>query len=352
MDDSIRLERQRGDRALRAMVAIVTTILTVAALGITQSVFAPLSFALFIIAIVWPLQSRLQAWMPKLVALTLTMLTTVAVILGFAWVVTWGFARVAHYVVGEVPRLQIVYNQWDEWLEGHGIAVASLWVEHFNMGWLLRVFHRITIMANGALSFALIVVIYVILGLLEIDDAVRRLRSMRTRKLGIVLLAGGARTAIKFRRYMLVRSVMSVVTGIFVWGLIWLFGVPLAVEWGVIAFALNYVPFIGPLVATVLPSLFAAAQLAVWQDAILIFGCLNFIQFFTGNYLEPLIAGSVLSMSPFFMLFAIFFWTYLWGIPGTFIGVPIVIAMQTICEQHESSRWLADLLGGADSPRE
>jgi hypothetical protein len=63
---------KRGNRALMAMVAIVTTILTVAGLGIAQPVFAPLSFALFVLAIVWPLQARLQAWMPKLLALALT----------------------------------------------------------------------------------------------------------------------------------------------------------------------------------------------------------------------------------------------------------------------------------------
>ena len=144
--------------------------------------------------------------------------------------------------------------------------------------------------------------------------------------------------------------------GILVWGFISLCGLPLAQEWGVIAFALNYIPFIGPLVATVLPTLFAIAQFEAWQNAILVFGCLNLIQFLVGSYLEPRIAGSILSMSPFMVLFAVFFWTFLWGIAGAFIGVPIVIAVLTICEQHASSRWVAELFGapaahGTDGPR-
>ena len=49
---------------------------------------------------------------------------------------------------------------------------------------------------------------------------------------------------------------------------------------------------------------------------------------------------------PFVVLFAIFFWTFLWGLFGTFIGVPIALAILTFCAQHPSSRWLADLLGG------
>lgn len=348
LDKSIRRERRSSDRALRAMVGVGTTILVVTALGITQAIFAPLTFALLVIAIVWPLQALLQARMPKLLALCLTMLATTAVIVAFGWTITWCFARVGQYVLGQASRFQIAYNELTEWLERHGIVVASLWTEHFSMGWLLQVFHQITTWVNGTLSFTLVVLIYVILGLLEVDNSGRRLRSAETPELGTILLKGVARAAQKLRRYMLVRSLMSVLTGLFVWGFTWLCGLPLPLEWGVIAFALNYIPYIGSLVATVLPALFAAAQFASWQDAMIVFGCLNLIQFLVGSYLEPRVAGNVLSMSPFMMLFAVFFWTYLWGIPGSFIGVPIAIAIQTICEQHASSRWVAYLLGGAE----
>jgi predicted PurR-regulated permease PerM len=52
------------------------------------------------------------------------------------------------------------------------------------------------------------------------------------------------------------------------------------------------------------------------------------------------------SSKPFFVLLAVFLWTYLWGLFGAFIGVPIVIAVITFCGHHPSSRWVADLLGG------
>ena len=120
------------------MVGIGTAILVVAALGIAAPVFAPLTFALFIIAIVWPLQARLQARLPKLVALAISMLATILVIGAFAWVITWGFSRVGRYIITDAARFQLLYNQMTEWLEGHGIVVESLWAEHFNVGWVLR----------------------------------------------------------------------------------------------------------------------------------------------------------------------------------------------------------------------
>jgi predicted PurR-regulated permease PerM len=132
-----------------------------------------------------------------------------------------------------------------------------------------------------------------------------------------------------------------------VWAFALLAGLELATAWGVIAFVLNYIPFIGPLVATVFPSLFALAQ-GSWQLAIVVFVVLNLIQFLIGSYLEPRIAGAALSVSPFLVLFAVFFWAFLWGIPGAFIGVPIVIAALTLCEQRQSTRWIATLLSGRE----
>ena len=352
MRDPAERARRMSDRGLRAMVGIGAAILVVTGLGVGQPVFAPLAFALFIIAIVWPLQARLQALLPKLVALAISMLVTIVVIGAFAWVITWGLNRVGRYVVTDAARFQLIYNQLTQWLEGHGIVVETIWTEHFNVGWILRLFQAITTRVNGALSFSLVVLIYVILGLMEVDDAARRIRGMKNQEAGQVLLAGGLNTAAKFRRYLLVRSLMSVVTGVLVWGFISLCGLPLAQEWGVIAFALNYIPFIGPLVATVLPSFFAVAQFGTWQSVVLVFACLNLIQFLVGSYLEPRIAGSVLSMSPFMVLFAVFFWTYLWGIAGAFIGVPIVIAILTICDQHVSSRWVTELFGAPAAVRD
>ena len=143
---------------------------------------------------------------------------------------------------------------------------------------------------------------------------------------------------------MLVRSVMSVLTGAVVWGITLLAGLELATAWGVIAFVLNYIPFIGPLFATVFPTLFAIAQFESWQLALIVFLSLNLIQFLIGSYLEPRIAGAALAVSPFSILFAVFFWSFLWGIPGAFIGVPIVIAVLTVCEQHEVQQM------GSDAP--
>ena len=84
--------------------------LVVAALGQASKVFAPLAAAIFIIALVWPVQKQLQSWMPKLVALAITIIVTVAVCLGFASLAAWGFGRVGRSLVAELPRYQALYS--------------------------------------------------------------------------------------------------------------------------------------------------------------------------------------------------------------------------------------------------
>lgn len=330
---------------LRVAVGIIASVAIAIAAYQAANVFAPLALAIFMISIVWPLQSRLQLHMPKLVALAITLFLTIAVCIAFASLAVGAFGRVGHSLIADSARYQALYQDVVARLDDHGVSVAGLWAEHFNVGWLLQAAQRLTSRINTTLTFWLIAFTYLIFGLLEVDDIHRKVRALDNREMARVLLDGSAATAIKFRKYMLVRTQMSVVTGLLVGAFAWITGLPFAAEWGVIAFVLNYIPYIGPLVATLSPTLLAMTQFESWQAVLGMFVGLNIIQFVVGNYVEPRVAGSLLSVSPTVVLFAIFFWTFLWGLFGTFIGVPIALAIISFSDQHPSSRWVADLLG-------
>lgn len=330
-----------------AVIVLIGVIMTLACAYLASAVIAPVIFALFMIALMWPFQRFMQAHMPKGLALFLSMMVVAAVLVVFGWIFAWGFGRVTRWIIADAGRFQALYNQATIWLEGHGIVFTSLWAEHFNVGWLVRAAQQISARFNTTLSFWIVVFVYVVLGLLEVDGAGRKLHGLRNQTVAGVMQRGAVETAAKLRHYMAVRTVMSLMTGVLVWAFATAAGLPLAAEWGVMAFTLNYIPFIGPLIATLLPTLFAMAQFDSWQAVLIVFASLNLIQFVVGSYLEPRIAGAALSMSPFVVLFSVFFWSYLWGILGAFIGVPIAIAVITFCAQHPSSIWLSQLLGAA-----
>jgi predicted PurR-regulated permease PerM len=336
---------------MKISIGIIAAVLVVAAAGLAGAVFAPLALALFIIALVWPAQSWLQARISRLPALAVTIVMTLACGLAFTSMAAWGFGHVGRSLVTDAARYQSIYDSIVMWLDGHGVSVAGLWAEHFNVGWLLRTTHYVTGRVNTTLTFWLIALVYVTLGLLEVDDVRRKIEALENHETARVLLDGSAETAAKLRRYMLVRTQMSALTGVFVGAFAWMFGLQFATEWGVIAFTLNYIPFLGPFIATLFPTLLAMAQFDSWQAVLTLFICLNVIQFVIGSYIEPRFAGNVLSISPPVVLFATLFWTFLWGLFGTFIGVPIALAVLSFCGQHPSSRWIADLLGGPSRPK-
>lgn len=335
----------KEDRWLRAGVGVLAALAILAALYFASAIFAPITYALFIIAIAWPMQSRLQTRLPKLLALAVVVLVIVVAFVIFGSLIVWALSRVGRSLINDTARFQLLYGQMAEWLNTHGIGIATLWTEYFDVRWLVRAVQEIAARLNTTIGFCLVVLVYVILGLLEVDDAGRRIQVLENREAARVLFEGSAASAAKFRRFLVIRTQMSAITGMVVWALASVAGLQLAVEWGVIAFALNYIPFIGPFIATVMPTLFALAQFASWQAAVAMFCCLNVIQFVIGSYIEPRVAGSALAISPFLVLFAVFFWTFLWGLSGAIIGVPITIAVLTFCAQHRSSRWLSDLFG-------
>jgi predicted PurR-regulated permease PerM len=333
-------------RGQLTLLGLSTAILVLAAIHFAWPILAPLVFSLFVIALVWPLQLALQRRIPRLLGVVVTVLVVTVTIAVIGTLLTWGFSRAARWLIADAARFQAIYLQTTEWLEGHGFAVAGLFGDVFTPSRMLATVQTIGVRLQMILSFTIVTLVFTILGLLEVDHAAAKLRAMPNAARAAALARATRDTATKLQTYMLVRTAMSLITGALVAGFAALVGLPLAVEWGVIAFALNYIPFIGPFVATVIPTLFAVAHFGSWEIPLAVFAGFNVIQFVVGSYLEPRVAGNALSISPFIVLLAVFLWSFLWGLPGAFIGVPIVIAVLTICEQFEGSRWVARLLAG------
>ena len=236
--------------------------------------------------------------------------------------------------------------RWTGWLESYGIFIAE-GMEQYDARAFIGLLRTIAAEANQFVGFCVVVFLLLTFGLTELDGFRRRLDSLAPR-IGPDISRTTAEIAAKIRRYMLIRTLASVITGVAVFVFTLSIGLDLAIAWGVISFVLNYIPYIGTLIAVLLPVVFASVQFESWQMVIFIFGGLYLIQFLIGSYIEPIIAGRALAISPFVMLVSFFFWAFLWEIPGAFIGIPMTIALLTICEQNPSLNWLAKLLSSRD----
>lgn len=335
-----------GLSATGGLLLVCTIILVGAALSWGEMVFAPAAFAVFIVMVVWPLQSLLETRMPRTVAMIVTVLVTLVCVVALLTLFAWGMSVVGQWLIGNGARFQELYGAGIDWLEGHGVSVAGQISDTFNTAWMVRMVQAALGRLNGLAGFATLVFAFAVLGLLEVKPLKQRLAAAGGRFGGIDILAAGRETARHFRKYMMVRTIASALTGAIVWIIASLVGLEHPAAWAAIAFTLNYIPFLGPLVATLLPTLFALVQFESLQIALLVLVCLTLVQFVIGSYLEPILTGSTLSISPFAVMFMVFLWSMLWGLTGAFIGVPVLVAVLTLCRQVPAMRWLSVMLAG------
>lgn len=332
--------------AVGGMLLLCTVIIVLAALSWGELVFAPAAFAVFIVMVVWPMQSWLQDRLPRMLAMLITIVVTLICFAFLLLLFAWGISVIGQWLVGNAARFQTIYQAAADWLEGHGVGLAGTLSDTFNMTWVVRFVQSLAARLNGLAGFATLVFAFAVLGLLEVDNLASRLRKAGSRFGGIDLVAAGREISGHFGTYMLVRSVASIITGVAVWIVAHLVGLEHPAAWAAIAFTLNYIPFLGPLVATLLPTFFALLQFESVQVAVIVLVSLTIVQFVIGSYLEPVFTGSTLSISPFAVMFVVFLWSMLWGLTGAFIGVPVLVAVMTLCRQIPAMRLLTVMLAG------
>ena len=150
--------------------------------------------------------------------------------------------------------------------------------------------------------------------------------------------------------YLLVKTAVSIVTGVMVFGVCKLFSLELAVAMGILTFVLNYIPNIGSILATIVVSLIAFVQLEDPSLTLAIFIAVTTIQFLNGNVIDPMLMGHALRLSSFGIIINLAFWAAVWGIPGMFLSVPIMVAIMIICSHIPELRGVAVLLSREGLP--
>ena len=144
----------------------------------------------------------------------------------------------------------------------------------------------------------------------------------------------------QFRRYFLTRLALGTITGLLYMGWLSLFGIDFILVWGLLALLLNFIPTVGSLIAGIFPVLFAFAQ----KDpgtALLIGGGLLVIEQVMGNFVDPNLLGKRLSVSPLVILVSLLFWSWIWGIAGALVAVPMTVLLTQLFAQIPPLRPLA-----------
>ncbi len=135
----------------------------------------------------------------------------------------------------------------------------------------------------------------------------------------------------QIQRYIAIKTLVSFFTGVFAGIVLVTWGLDFAIVFAFLTFILNYIPNIGSFIATVFPVAIAIFQFDTIWPAIWILVILITLQQVMGNLVEPRLMGKGLGLSPLVVLFSLFFWGWLWGIPGMILATPMTAIVKIVC---------------------
>jgi predicted PurR-regulated permease PerM len=190
------------------------------------------------------------------------------------------------------------------------------------------------------------VVLFVVFLLLEavsfkekLDCAFEGGRAGQIKKIGADIMR-------QVSRYLSIKFVISLVTGVIVAAGLSLVNLEFAVVWGIIQFILNFIPSLGSITVGVGAGLFALIQF--WPEpAPVIFVALVMlgVNVIIGNVLEPKIMGDNLGLSPIVVLLSLLIWGWIWGFAGMILAVPMMVIIRIVCENFPVLEPISILLG-------
>nr|WP_255607664.1 AI-2E family transporter [Ancylobacter sp. Lp-2] len=127
---------------------------------------------------------------------------------------------------------------------------------------------------------------------------------------------------------------LGVATGLLAWAL----GLPTPVMWGVLAGVLNYIPYVGPAIMTLVLALVGLVSFPGPFEGLLPAGLFVVLTSIEGQLLTPLIVGRRVALNPFAVFLSMALWTWLWGPIGTFLSVPLLIAAMALVDALLATR--------------
>lgn len=145
-------------------------------------------------------------------------------------------------------------------------------------------------------------------------------------------------------RFLIVKFVVSFLTGLGFSIVAWVSGLSFPVFWGLLAFVLNFVQMIGSIVSTVLAVLFAYIEVDQTETVLMLAVAFTFVQVIFGSVIEPVFMGKSFRINIIAILIMLMFWGYLWGIPGMIVSIPMTVLIKTLLEQFEGTQKIAKLM--------
>jgi predicted PurR-regulated permease PerM len=348
---------------------LLTVIVVVAVLRSAQDLFVPLALAILLTFLLAPIVARLQRWhVNRLIAVFLSLGLALALVMGVGDVIFGQFTDLAH----QLPQYELHLREHIAHLRGFlrgGISdsldaldrLASQIQDLSPVSGLPAGVQKVEIVQPRAslfeiardvlgplvkpLGWALAVMVLVAFMLLRLPDLRERLiRLLGPRNLQATTAALDDAAA-RVSRYLLSQLLINSMTGLWVGVGLALLHVPNPGLWGALTLVLRFIPYVGIWTAGAMPFALSFAAFDDWMHPLVVLGIYGSVELFNYAVLEPWLYAARTGVSPVALLLAAAFWTWLWGVAGLLLSVPMTVCLVVMGTYVPQLEFLEVLLG-------
>ncbi len=331
-------------KASQIIITIAAIVIVVAGMRASTDILVPFLLAIFISVIsATPLFWLQRKGLPTWLALITVILGILIVGFLMAWLVGSSVKDFSNNLPVYEEKLTLQTAAIIAWVGKLGIDISDLGItEIFNPGAAMKLVASMLNSLGSLLTNGFLILMTAIFILLEATSIPAKLR---------MILGDHESTLEPFdkfvnnvKNYMAIKTLVSLVTGAVVTVFVFFMGLDYPLLWGLLAFALNYVPNIGSIIAAVPAVLLAVIQIGIAKAMIIAAGyvVLNLVM---GSVIEPRFMGRSLGLSTLVVFLSLLFWGWILGPVGMLLSVPLTITAKIALDSREESRWIAVLLG-------
>ena len=334
---------------IRFLVTAACFVIIVAGMRTASSILVPLLLSLFIAKICTPFLFWMQR---KRIPNGLAVVVILVAIVGIGWLLVAfvgsslnGFSRALPLYQ---ERLAAQTAALASWLSSHGMEVSyQVLIDYVDPRKAMGVVASTLTGLRAVLTNIFLILLTVVFILLEAAGFPQKLRAALTDP--DESLARLSKISESVNRYLLIKTLFSMLTGIAIWIWLLILGVDYPLLWGLLAFLLNYVPNIGSMIAAVPALLLALIQLGTSSALLTLLGY-AVVNVSIGSIMEPKFMGRGLGLSTLVVFLSLIFWGWVLGPVGMLLSVPLTMMVKIALESDDDTRWLAIMLGSGPPP--
>lgn len=339
-------------KAGRILMNLAAFVIVVAGMRAASSLLVPfilsaLLATLFATPMTW-LQSK---GVPKVLAVTVVVLLILAIGSVLGGLVGTSLVDFTRAVPRYEARLRAHQAALVEWLQSlamlrsMGVEVSDqLLFQYVDASQLFGLFGTLVNSLGQVLTNGVLIILTMVFILLEMSGFPAKMQAAFGEQEATLARSDFSEIASNIRRYVGLKTLISLATGVGVALWLLILGVDFPILWGLVAFLLNFIPNIGSLIAAIPAVLLAFVQFGLGNALLAALGYVV-VNVTMANLIEPRVMGRGVGLSTLVVFISLVFWGWVLGPIGMLLSVPLTVIFRIALESEEETRWVAVLLG-------